>query len=432
MHHSCRRIAACLVFFASASLPAQEWTRFRGPNGSGLSDAEGIPSRWTESDYDWNARLPGAGHSQPVIWGKRIFLTAAADEGRERFVVCLRVEDGGIAWKKSYRLSMHSKHQRNSFASSTPAVDEERVYFLFSAPEAGALRALDHDGKEVWSRELGPLDNKHGDGSSPIVWEDMVVLGCDQDGGSFLIAVDRKRGEPRWRVERQSEVTSYGTPCIYRDGDTTALLFTSQAHGLTGLEARTGKVLWEEKVFDKRTVSSPVLAGGLAMATCGSGGGGNYLVAVRLGATAGANGSRVAYQVKQSAPYVPTPIARGDRLFLWNDKGIVSCVEAGTGRSLWRERVEGDFSGSPICIRDRLYAISEAGEVVVVAAADRFELLGRTALGEESKSTPAVAGGRLYLRTESRLFSLGGKKVAETRPATSPPPTSSGSAPAPR
>jgi outer membrane protein assembly factor BamB len=417
MSHRPPSFLPVLPLILAGALPAaaEEWTRFRGPNGSGLSEARGIPTSWSESDYNWKAKLPGAGHSQPVLWGERIFLTSAVEEGARRIILCLRAADGGIEWSRELEARTHDKHLRNSYASGTPAVDEERAYFVFAHPEALALVAFDHQGGEKWRRDLGPFGGNHGHGASPIVFEELVVLPNEQEGKSSIIALDRKSGETRWQTERRTERVAYGTPCVHlgRDGEP-ELLFTSQAHGISSLDARSGRPLWEAAVFTMRTVSSPVLAGGLAVGTCGSGGGGNYLVAVRLGGEGDVASTHLAYKLSRSMPYVPTPIARGDRLFLWSDGGVVSCVRASSGEVIWQARAGGSYSGSPVCVEDRLYCISDEGDVVVVAAADEFRLLAKNPLGEPSRSTPAVAGGRMYLRTYSHLISIGGKASAAT------------------
>jgi outer membrane protein assembly factor BamB len=389
---------------------AQEWTRFRGPNGSGLSAATSVPAEWTEKDFNWRVELPGPGHSQPVLWGERIFLTSAVDAGAERIVLCLRAKDGATEWTRKYRSSTFKKHERNSYASSSPAADEDRVYFVFSTSDAYTLGAVGHDGKDAWTRDLGPYVSQHGCGASPIVIEDLVVLGNEQDGSSFLVAVDRKTGETRWKTDRKTAEVAYGTPCVFQAKDgKRELIFSSHAHGLSSVDPATGALNWEAVVFDKRTVSSPVIAGGLIVGTCGSGGGGNFAVAVKPGGKGDVTSTHVAYKIQKSMPYVPTPIAKDDLLFLWADMGVVSCVEATTGKVLWQERVGGNYSGSPVCVGDRIYCMSEEGDVPVVAASREFKLIARNPLGEGSRSVPAVAGGRMYLRTYTHLVSVGGR-----------------------
>ncbi|HEX4146537.1 MAG TPA: PQQ-binding-like beta-propeller repeat protein [Pirellulales bacterium] len=400
---------------ASVADPDAEWTRFRGPNGTGISRAKGIPSEWTEKDYNWNATLPGQGHSSPVVWGDKVFVTSATTDSAERIVMCLDAATGKTLWERRYPSHTHSKHFKNSFASATPALDRDRVYVAWSTPEQYTLLALGHDGREAWRVDLGPVVSQHSTGVSPIVFEDMVILSNDQDGPvkenpntgiSFLMAINASDGQVRWRTERNSEVVSYSTPCVYTSPETglPELIFNSQAHGISSIDPYTGRLNWEIGALDKRAVSSPVIAAGLIFGTTGSGGGGNYVVAIHPGKQ-----PTEAYRITQMAPYVPTLLAKDDLLFLWGDNGVVSCVDAASGKSHWRQRVGGNFSGSPIAIEDRLYCIAEDGTVVVLAAERDYRLIARNALSENSNSTPAVAGGRLYLRTVSHLISLGGK-----------------------
>ncbi len=320
-------------------------------------------------------------------------------------MLCVDAESGKLLWQRRFDSTVHPKHLRNSFASSTPAVDENHVYVCWSTPSEYTLLALDHQGRDAWRRDLGPFVSQHSCGTSPIVYQDMVVLGNDQDGVSFLTAVNCKDGEERWRTERRSAVVAYSTPCVfYPPGGRPELIFNSEAHGISAIDPQDGHMKWELSVFDKRSVSSPVVAAGLIFGSCGSGGGGNYLVAVKPGTS-----PEIAYKVTDGAPYVPTVLSKGELLFLWSDKGVVSCLKAATGDKLWRERVGGNYSGSPVLIGDFLYCIAEDGTVVVLAASEKYQLVARNALGEDSRSTPAVSSDRLYLRTYSHLISIGGR-----------------------
>lgn len=395
---------------------AQEWTRFRGPNGAGESETQGIPATWTDADYHWKIALPGVGHSSPVLWGDKIFLLSADPKSASRFMLCVGADDGKLLWKREYPGVPHHLHVRSSYASCTPAVDAEHAYVAWSDPEHTLLVAVDHSGNEAWSLDLGPWVSQHGFGTSPIVYDDLVVIGCTQEPSkradmaepkeSFVVAVEKKTGKIRWRTERGIDTTSYSVPCVRKnDKGVDELVFCSTAEGFFALDPKTGHENWSLKAFTMRTVSSPVLAGGLLFGTTGSGGGGNYVVALRPGSN-----PEVAYEIKKEAPYVPTPVAHGELLFLWSDKGIVTCVNAATGKQVWQKRVGGaGYSGSPVRVDDKLYCVDEAGVVVVLSAGNEFQELGRINLNEECRSTPAIAGGRMYLRTVSHLYSLGGK-----------------------
>jgi outer membrane protein assembly factor BamB len=410
-------LLVAVVLCLAQPLGAQEWTRFRGPNGSGISSAKTIPSKWTEKDINWKVELPAGGHSSPVLWGDKIFLAGADnDSTAERTAFCVDAKNGKVLWSRKYPSTHHKRHKLNSFASATPAVDRDYVYFVWSAPEEYTLLALDHSGREIWRRDLGPFVSQHSCGTSPIVYEDLVILGNEQDleggGESFLIAVDRRTGETAWKTPRKSAVVAYSTPCLYKPaGGPVEVIFNSQAHGMMAVDPRTGNVDWEVPgILDKRSVSSPVItASGLITASCGSGGGGNYLVAVKPATATNPDSGTAAYKIDKGGPYVPTPLAKGDFVFLWSDAGIVTCAREKTGEIVWQKRVGGTYYGSPICVDDRLFCTNTDGEVVVVSATAEFEELARNPLGEVSHSTPAVAGGRMYVRTLNHLVSVGGK-----------------------
>jgi outer membrane protein assembly factor BamB len=407
----CSLCAVALLGLLSARpAAAQEWTRFRGPNGTGVSDAKSVPAAWTENDFNWRVELPGGGHSSPVIWKDKIFLTSADHDTAQRQVLCLSTRDGSIVWKRDYGSTVHDKHNLNSFASPTPTVDEDRVYVAWSAPEEYSLRAFSHDGQELWHADLGPYESQHSCGASPVIFEDLIILGNDQDGPSSLTAVDRATGKVVWNVPRKNTNVAYSTPCVYQpEGEAPELIFNSNAHGITAINPDNGATIWEvADCFDKRSVSSPVIAGGKIFGSCGSGGGGNYVVAVTPGSQRDPSAAKLAYRLDKSAPYVPTPVALGDRIFLWSDGGVATCVDASTGEVVWTQRVGGTYYGSPVCVGGRIYCMSTAGEAVVLAAADEFEELARNPVLEFSHSTPAVSDGVMYLRTFTHLISIGG------------------------
>jgi outer membrane protein assembly factor BamB len=412
---SLSRCSLCVVTLTllATSPQAQEWTRFRGPNGTGASAATTIPVSWTDDDYTWKIELPGEGHSSPVVWQDRLFVMSGDPRSATRHVISIDAGNGKTRWQRAFRSSTHHLHRRNSFASSSPAVDAERVYVAFAAPEQITLKALDHDGTELWSRALGPFVSQHGFGTSPIVFEDLVILFASQQhdqlspgqepGQSYMMAFDRRTGALRWKTPRKTTRVCYGTPCIYRPaGGPPELICYNTGDGIFSLDARTGTPNWSIDVFSMRNVNSPILVGDLGFGGNGSGGGGNYLVAVRCGET-----PQEVYRITRQAPYVPTPVAHGDLVFLFYDRGIVTCIEAASGKVVWRERLGTAFSGSPVRVGDRLYCIDEQGTVFVLAARRQYALLAKNPLGELSRATPAISGGRMFLRTVSHLFCIG-------------------------
>jgi outer membrane protein assembly factor BamB len=406
-------LPAMVVLLLTVPLRAQEWPRFRGPNGSGVSAAKTVPVAFTEKDYNWRVELPGSGHSSPVIWGDRIFVTSADEASGKRYLVCVRTSDGKKLWTQAYDFTAYAHNESNSAASSTPAVDAGSVYVPWETPASTTILALTHEGKELWKRDLGPYPAQHGGALSPVVVGDLVILNKVPDGGGSVYALDRKTGAIRWKYDHASTIAAYSTPLVYRPADGPPQLIATDTAGMTSLDPATGKLNWEVKnVFRARCVASPVLGGPegapLVFATAGDGGGDRQAVAVRPGTKEVA--ASIAYQPTKGISYVPTPIAVGGRLYLWGDGGIVSCLRAADGEPVWMERVDGRFFGSPVCVNGNLYAIDNLGEVVVIAAGDTFKLLARNPLGEASHSTPAVSGGIMYLRTVSHLISVGRKK----------------------
>lgn len=404
---------AVLASLLSSMAIGQEWTRLRGPNGEGISAATTIPTQWTDRDYKWRVELPGIGYSSPVLWGERVFVTSALDADATQIVRCLRTSDGSLVWDQRFPSFTHTKHRFNCFASSTPAVDKNNVYVCWANPENIHVLALDHEqGKTVWSRELGPFVAEHAFGASPIVVDDLLIVPNNQDAASSVIALDTKTGKTRWIAERQKKLAGYATPFLFPSpGAPDQLIVAASKDSLVSLDPKTGKQNWELPVLPQRVVGSGTVASGLIVAGSGGGGVGLRTVAVRPAVPGKQAAPEVVYEIpKGTLPYVPMPIAHGSLLFLWFDKGVVSCLDAATGKLHWRERIGGDFFGSPVWVDGRLYCISRDGEVVVLAAAEKYQLLARVKLGERSNSTPAIAGGVMYLRTVSHLMALGGKK----------------------
>jgi outer membrane protein assembly factor BamB len=413
-------LLAALTFLCASSSHGQEWTRFRGPNGQGISEAKTIPAKWTEKDYNWKIELPGGGHSSPVLWGDKLFITSGDQQAGHTILLALNASDGTVLWQKEYTLSKYRPNKLNSFATATPAVDADKAYVLMTSPKETILAALNHEGTEIWKRTFEGVQCQHGAGSSPIVYEDMVVFthenenSSSKDAKSFWIAVDCKTGETRWTLDRKTgPKTSYSTPCVYTPaGGKPQLIFNSFSHGITGVDPLAGTVIWElDSAFISRVVSSPVIADGLLIGTCGDYGVGKRLIAIRPGTSDKSVRPVEAYKIDgSSTPYVPTSVAKDGLLFTFLDRGDISCLRSATGEQLWREKPAGRFFSSPVWVDGKLYCITTDGDVVVVRAAETYELLAINPLGETSNATPAVSGGRMYLRTYSHLFSVGGGK----------------------
>ena len=409
----------CFVFAALAATfcpvaTAQEWTRFRGPNGTGISESKGVPVTWTEKDYRWRVAIPGESHSQPVIWGDKLFITTGIEVGRERALLCLDKNDGHELWVKKYVLPTHRPQNKNaSFANGSAVVDAERVIACFVSRDHFWVRCFDHAGNELWARDLGTFESQHGHGASPMIFENKVIVTNDQDGDSFVVALDLKTGKEIWKTPRKPVTggTAYATPVVHeRAGAGPELILMSQGHGISSLDPKTGQMNWEAPVYNKRMIASAVWIDDVVLGSCGQGGGqGNYLSAVKLGGRGDVSKTNVLYTLKRATPYVPTPLAFEGRFNLISDNGIASALEPTTGKESWSERLQAEFFGSPVIIDKKIYAPGLSGEMIVFATGDTFKLLARNPLGEPTRSTPCVDGGRIYQKTFSHLVCIGAK-----------------------
>ena len=386
-----------------------QWPRFRGPDGTGKVTTETLPASWTTEDWTWQADLPGVGHSSPVVWNEKIYLTSADEESKTRHLFCHNLHTGKLVWSRDFPGAIERHHKQNSSASSTVTADSRGIYWLWGTSQNVRLEALTHDGKSRWSVDLGSYIGQHGFGGSPVVWENVVIVPLEQNTEGTIGGIDASTGKVRWKLPRDgAEKAAYSTPLVLADtGSEPCAICTSKAHGMYAIDLRTGDSLWENKCFPLRTVASPICAGDLLIGTCGSGGGGsNLLVAFKPPATKNDTGE-IVYEVPRStAPYVPTPLFSEGRLYLWGDKGVVTCIHAARGEIIWKERVGGNFSSSPILIGNEILNISSDGEMVTLVDGGEFQVLGRRNIGEECRATPAIAEGFMVVRTKRKLFCL--------------------------
>ncbi len=274
------------------------------------------------------------------------------------------------------------------------------------------VEALDHNGEPRWHVDLGPFDAQHGYAATPAVCGDLLIVPDDQDVSSRVLGLETATGRERWRLDREPAKADYSTPLVVdRDGASPVVILTSMAHGVTSIDGATGTVLWEKRCLPKRAVSSPILAGGLVIGTSGDGGGDNTLVAVRP--PRGNTELDVVYTLDRSiAPYVPTPVHADGLIYLWGDRGVVTCIRDMTGETVWRGRVGGTYYASPIIVGGTVRNVSVDGEAVTIKSGETFEVLGRVDLGEPCRSTPAVVGSRMVLRTVSRLMAIDAKPAS--------------------
>lgn len=409
----------CLCF-PTLSARAQEWPRFRGANGSGQGKAKGLPAKVTIADYQWIVELQGLGHSSPVLWGGDLFLTVTDKKDKQtRHLVCFDAAKGKVKWKWSAPFEPHHQHRFNNFSSSTPAVDSERIYLFWGSGDRTLAVAVDHSGNQVWQVEFPGFTSDHGTATSPILVEGKVIVqtGYKEEGRSAIIALDSASGKEIWRFDRKNkegeeEKSAYSTSVVYRGKDgKNQVLAVNSTHGFIALDARTGGLLWQYNPgFTQRSVGSIAISGDVILATLGSGVAGKECVALQPGV--GGGEVKKLYQLeRKSLPYVPTPLGYKGMFFLWGDSGVLTCVKAATGEQLNKKRVsEGNFFTSPIVVDGKIFCCSRDGKMVAVAASEKLEHLGTSHMGAGIHATPAVANGSMYIRTDSHLICVGGKK----------------------
>ena len=406
-----------LVGFYSFSQAMENWPRFRGNNGDGYAPCT-IPSSWKKNSYRWSLPLSDEGHGSPSVWGNRVFVNSSTDQGKTRKILCVNAKDGTVEWTRSYPSQNHKTHRFNSFASSTPALDKENVYSIWGHTTELKVSAHNHQGKLLWETDLGGVKGSHGFAVSPIVFEDRLIVPNDQEkGGGAHYALDCKTGEILWEVPRESKRLTYSTPCVFTGPNgKSELIFTNWWLGFTSLEPQTGKQLWELAVFGRphseRAISSPIVAGDLVLGVCGFTTLDKHLVAIRPASVSKNGKAEEVWRLEETMPHIPSPLLSANRLYLWADNGVITCVRPKTGEKVWKARVEGvqdTYFGSPVLAGNTIFCVSAYGQVVAIADSEEFKQLGVTDLGEVCRSTPALSNGDFYLRTGERLICVKGK-----------------------
>lgn len=380
--------------------------RFRGINGQGVYGIQRLPANLSIDNLLWKVELPGSGHSSPVIYDNQIFLTSANSDKKQGFLCSYDLADGKLIWKKQISLDDMKMHIENSYATSTPTVDDNFVYTVWASSEKVSLTAYSHSGEIKWQKDFDGIITRHGYGASPIIVNDLIVFSREQEilannpFSSTWIAVDRKTGNVRWQIEREkTDRNSFSTPCIYSDNNKEYLIFTCE-FGFVGVDPVDGNVLWEIKTFDARTVSSPVVSDDMIFASCKS-----KLVALRIDQS---GAPQIVYELPNKyTPYCPTPLYKNDLLINFSDIGYISCHNAQNGDLIWREKPAGKYFSSPIYVDGKIYGLSEDGDLIYFEADANFKLLGKIEFEELTHATPVVAFNKLIVRTLSHLFCLG-------------------------
>ena len=415
------------------------WPQWRGPAGQGISFEKNLPTTWTATkNIKWKTPIEGRGHSSPIVWGKRIFLTTALDgevipgrtpgvthrmsDGTDFVhpdavganlkhtfkVICLDRETGKILWERvAYEGPVHdSRHKRASFASSTPATDGKYVFAFFGSE---GLYAYDVNGKPLWKQDLGKLGTASvGYGVSPILYGNLVIMQCDESGlNSFIAAFDKKTGKEIWRAPRKVDVT-WSTPVLVQTGKRTELV-ASAAEAIISYDPLTGKELWRHKGLESNAVPTPVVSNDLVVLT--SGAPNKIALAIRAGGHGDVTGtSHLVWSYNKGTAYVPSPILYGEYLYLMAGNGSLTCLEAKTGKVVYEAaRVPKaiPFTASPVAFEDKVLITSDEGETFVVKAGPKHEIIGTNSVGEPVFASPAIANGKIFIRGENNLFAIG-------------------------
>tara|TARA_R110002073_G_scaffold64719_10_gene161922 strand:- start:87 stop:1406 length:1320 start_codon:yes stop_codon:yes gene_type:complete len=400
----------------NATANPASWSEFHGAHAQGFTADGSLPKRWSEDDYAWRHDTGDYNVGSPIVANNHVVFLASDVKKQTIAVRALDLKTGQLAWQRPYPHHVTHLHSRNTAASSTAAADATHIFCSWSDPEHTMLKCFDFDGNEIWSRDFGTWQSQHGFGTSPRIFGSLVILFNSQQGEqlkpgdtpgqSRMIAVDRNTGETVWETPLKTTRTCYGVPAIFQGKDGAAQVINANTgNGMFGLDAKTGEMLWSLPVFGARCCSTPLVVGDLAIATAGSGGGGNHLVAVRIPQSKNEQPEQV-YRIDRGSPYVPTPAKKGNRLFMVDDKGIASCVDVTSGETIWKERIGGNFGASPIIVDDTMLIISLDGKATLLRASDSFEKLGQVDLGGPVGATPAYSNGRLLLRVGNEIRCL--------------------------
>ena len=419
-------IAAALlgVVLAAGPVRAENWPGWRGPERTGVSSERDVPETWTARDgIEWKVALPGSGISNPIVWGDRVFVTAADGLRQENLhLICLARDTGKELWHQRFWGTAPTLYHdtKSSMATPTPVTDGKFVYGFFGT---GDVFCLDVDGGLVWQRSLaseyGEFENRFAASSSPLLYRDLLLLQCDHYGASYAVALETSTGRNRWKLDRPECWLSWATPQLAPVGDGSVHEFIlCGSEKIDALDPLTGEKLWTVRGMRRECIPTPVLANGLIYAVSGPKG---PSLAIQPGGRGDVTETRVVWSSGRGAPFVPSAIVTGDRYYLVDDQGIGTCLDAHTGKLVWQKRLPGAYTASPVAADGKIYFFNEAGTTVVIrAGGDDYEERAQNAIGEPVFASPAISNGRIFLRGARHLYCIGRGAVRAGVPAASP------------
>ena len=410
-------LIAALLWLPLHPLPsggAENWPGWRGPRGDGSTADPNLPVKWSlEENLQWKTELPGKGHSSPIVWENRIYLTSAVAETQERLLICLDRPTGKVIWQKPVLKSpFEDLHRLNSHASGTPATDGKRIFLTFLDQSEMFVAAYDMDGTKLWETRPGTFSSKHGYCSCPVLWNGKVIVNGDHDGDAYLVALSQDTGDIVWKTDRPNKTRSYCTPIIREIAGRTEMIL-SGSKSVTSYDPDTGKQHWLIDGPTEQFVASIVYHPGenLLFMTCGFPE--KHLLAIRPGGSGNVTKTHIAWRETAGASYVPSPVVVGPYFLVVADNGVASCFVAKSGERLWRERLLPDgqpagHSASLLTTGDLAYFLSDSGVMTVVRPGPTLEILSQVPLGEPTSASPVPHDGALLLRGETHLYSIGG------------------------
>jgi outer membrane protein assembly factor BamB len=411
-----RTLAVLALLLAVSVCAAEEWPGWRGPRGDGTSTEKGVPVEWgTTKNVRWKTAIPGKGHSSPVVWGDRIFLTTCVEhegsKGRrgDRVLICLDRKNGKVHWQRTILSApLEAKHALNSFASSTPVTDGKLVWVAFEDRDTMQVACYDFAGKRKWLKSPGEFHSKHGFCSSPVVYKDLVIFNGDQDAEAWIVALDKTTGAERWRAARPNRTRSYCPPVLIDVNGKKQLVLTG-SKCVASYDPDNGKQIWIVDGPTEQFVASIVYRNGVVFLTAGFPT--YHLMGIRPDGKGDVTKTHVAFHHanigSSNASYVPSPIATDKYFFVVADVGFLHCLDGKTGKRLWKHRLGQHHSASPVSAGGYLYFPDDTGRTWVIKPSPKCEIVARNDLKEEIYASPAVSRGQLFLRTVGHLYCIG-------------------------
>lgn len=395
------------------TLRAEDWPGWRGPRGDGSSAEKQVPVHWDATKGEgmaWVTEIPGEGHSSPIVLGKQVFVTTASPGSEERLLLCLDRDSGKELWRRTVLTSLlEKKHRENSYASSTPATDGKRVFVSFLDGENAVLVAYDLDGKQQWVARPGVFHSVHGFSSSPVVFEDKVIVNGDHDGDAWIAALSREDGHTIWKIDRENKTRSYCTPLI-RDLAGRTQMILSGSKCVASYDPRTGARHWIIDGPTEQFVASIVYNPKHDMLFMTGGFPAHHILGIKPDGQGNVTDSKIVWRTTKGVSYVPSPISEGDYFLVVSDGGVASCFHAATGEMYWQERVGPHAHSSIVSANGLVYFTTDDGATTVVKPGPTFEVVAHNALGEATESSPAISDGHVFLRGAKHLYCFGEKR----------------------